>query len=43
MRDAYVRDNTSGGKNQENFIEKIFKKIVDVMCGIVYHGLCSLR
>ena len=30
-------NNTSGGKSQENFAEKIFKIFVDIICGIVYH------
>ena len=38
-----MRDNTSGGKSQENFDEKIFKNFIDGFYGIVYHVLRSLR
>lgn len=35
-------NNTSGGKSQENFAEKIFKIFVDMFCGIMYHVFRSL-
>ena len=35
-------DNTSGGKSQENFAEKLFKIFVDTLCEILYHVLRSL-